>query len=86
MVILTPPAAPRKANRTRSTRSRSRSSLDGNMVHDGSGQGTHYCSKDEKPIYADADAGVYSTAALVVQAVKWWLVANEGFCWWCLVS
>jgi hypothetical protein len=56
------------------------------MVHDGSGQGTHYCSKDEKPIYADADAGVYSTAALVVQAVKWWLVANEGFCWWCLVS
>lgn len=48
------------------------------MVHDGSGQGTHYCSKDEKPIYADADAGVYSTAAMVVQAVRWWLVADEG--------
>jgi hypothetical protein len=64
--ILTPPAAPRKANRTRSTRSRSRSKVEGNIVQDG----THYCSKDEESIYVDAHADVYSTAALLLQAVR----------------
>jgi hypothetical protein len=66
--VLTPPAAPKNANRTRSTRSRSRSSLEGNIIRDGTGKGTHYCSTDEESIYADANADEYSTAALVMQA------------------
>jgi hypothetical protein len=78
MYVLTPPAAPRNANRTRSTRSRSRSNLEGNIIRDGTGKRTHYCRTDEEPIYADADANVYSTAAIVLQAVRWWLVAGEG--------
>lgn len=66
MIILTPPAAPRKANRTRSTRSRSRSNLEGNIVQDWTGDYTYYRSRDEGAIYAD----VYCTAALLVQAVR----------------
>ena len=68
MIVLTPAAAPKKANRTRSTRSSSRSSLEGYIVQNGTGEGTHYCSGNEKSMYADAD--VDSTAALLLQVVS----------------
>jgi hypothetical protein len=48
--------------------------------------GLNYCSRDEESIYIDAYADVYSTAALLLQAVRWWLVAGEGLLLVCLVS